>query len=51
MHRLYVDPNKKLSGIGSQLIKYVFDKSIEEKNKSIYLGVYNDNKIAIQFYR
>lgn len=51
LHRLYVDPNKKHSGIGSQLIKYVFDKSIEEKNKSIYLGVYNDNKIAIQFYQ
>ncbi len=51
LHRLYVDPKNKYSGIGSQLITYVFDKAIQEKNKSIYLGVYTDNTIAINFYR
>ena len=42
---------RKHSGIGSQIIRYVFNKAIEENNNSIYLGVYSDNKIAIQFYQ
>ena len=51
LHRLYVDMERKHSGIGSQIIRYVFNKAIEENNNSIYLGVYSDNKIAIQFYQ
>ena len=51
LNRLYVDTKNKYSVIGSQFITYVFDKAIQEKNKSIYLGVYTDNTIAINFYR
>lgn len=50
IHRLYVHPAQKRSGLGHQFMLHIQAYAESMKARSIYLGVYSDNHIAQAFY-
>ncbi len=47
---LYLNPNRKREGIGSQILKAVTDDQIERGAKEQWVSVTKDNSIGIPFY-
>ncbi|BAO56376.1 protease synthase and sporulation negative regulatory protein pai 1 [Nonlabens marinus S1-08] len=51
LHRIYLDPATHGSGIGSQLIDYVFEQAIKNNQKSVWLECMDTQEPAIRFYK
>lgn len=49
LHKLYLDPTKKQKGLGSKIIEFVKNWTLNNKRNSIILNV-NKYNSAVQFY-
>lgn len=51
LHRIYLDPAKHGSGIGSQLVTYVMEEARKSNQESIWLECMDTQEPAIHFYK
>ncbi len=51
IHRLYIHPNFKQIGIGTQLMNFALSEETLKNSKNIYLSVYENNEPAKIFYK
>lgn len=51
VERIYIRKEFKRLGLGRQLLDYAFEVAAKENRESIWLGVWEKNTNALQFYR
>jgi len=51
VERIYIRKDFKRLGLGRQLLYYAFEVAAKENRESIWLGVWEKNTNALQFYR
>jgi len=51
VERIYIRKEFKRLGLGRQLLDYAFEVAAKENRESIWLGVWEKNTDALQFYR
>ncbi|WP_020536165.1 GNAT family N-acetyltransferase [Lewinella cohaerens] len=51
IERIYVKATHQGQNIGQQLLTFVMEKARQENKSSVWLGVWDQNEAAIQFYK
>lgn len=51
VERIYIRKKFKRQGLGRQLLEYAFELASQEKRENIWLGVWEKNQNALQFYQ
>lgn len=51
IERIYIRKAFKRHGLGRQLLDFAFNLAVREKRKHIWLGVWEENQNALQFYQ
>lgn len=50
LQRIYVNQDRQSAGTGQEILNFIFKLGRDMRYKSIWLGVWNQNKRAIRFY-
>ncbi|WP_407857270.1 GNAT family N-acetyltransferase [Enterococcus hailinensis] len=51
IERIYIDPDFKRNGLGKKLYELAVKRAVEQSKDSIWLGVWEHNLAAMEFYK